>query len=124
MSVRRILGSAAVTAVLTFPGLAKAAPPTAFSEATLARQARKIIVIEQLIESKAAMKYLRAVEVYYDQIIESAKRNALGGENSAVVKKHRDAVRKSIEELRQQLRPEVEKEIREAAKRDDKKPAR
>jgi hypothetical protein len=90
------------------------------------RELRNIIFDIQ-IERRSAMILLRRQEARLNEMIEEAKQAAKDGENSIVVKKlirKRDEVRKSIEEVRQRLRPEVEKELRDATKRDTKKPIR
>jgi hypothetical protein len=90
------------------------------------RELRNIIFDNQ-IESKSAMILLRKQEARLNEMIEKAKQAARDGENSIVVKnliRRRDEVRKSIEELRERLRPDIEKELRDAAKRDTKEPVR
>ena len=73
-------------------------------------------LVDTQIESKSAMKLLRAQETELNGII--AKRAAVDGADSVVVKKHltrRNEVLKSIEGTRQRLLPEVEKELGRAA---------
>ena len=73
-------------------------------------------LVDTQIETKPAMRLLRAQEAQLIEII--AKRAAADGEDSIVVKKHmksHDQVLRSIEETRQRLRPEVEQELRTKA---------
>jgi capsular exopolysaccharide synthesis family protein len=80
-------------------------------------------LIDKVIENKSAMVILRQQEAYYDGLIETNKRKAKDGVNSSLVQdqiRQRNGIRKQIEDLRKELHPKVEEELRAAARKEAK----